>query len=230
MVHLALLLGVVHQTHAGEKILSTLPRNTNQQSKFSALTATCEVNNCVIELASSPDVLTQTWDVSRIFLATLQLAADRNIDIVSSVPEGSVANNFDIHVRSHSRNYSFDSDDFQVLNLEARRPMRSPVAAEEDNFPEVEAQPAKSPYAQSRRKSIGGRLRFAAASPVVCDTYGADEYDRAYNQSPMSFEHSNSSGSLSLQSQSITSSPDPQMIKRRRGVQVALKSLTNTTQ
>jgi hypothetical protein len=40
-----------------------------------------------------------------------------------------------------------------------------------------------------RRKSVGGKkdlpkARFAESSPMVCETYGATEYDRAYTSMP----------------------------------------------
>ena len=55
-----------------------------------------------MRVGSPLSVNVQTWDVSRVFLATLQLAADRNIDIVSGAPEGAIANNFDIQVHTYS--------------------------------------------------------------------------------------------------------------------------------
>eukprot|EP00658_Telonema_sp_P-2_P085460 TRINITY_DN9748_c0_g1_i2.p1 TRINITY_DN9748_c0_g1~~TRINITY_DN9748_c0_g1_i2.p1 ORF type:complete len:644 (+),score=133.08 TRINITY_DN9748_c0_g1_i2:122-2053(+) len=156
----------------GNRILATLPEcaDDGEQGDFSVLTQSCEA-----------------WDVCRIFLASLQLAADRNIDIGCSAPEGEVCTDFKI----------------KVLSLSARRPS---VFMDQE-----EVQPVMPSHSKSAAKMKG--LRFAEASPVICDTYGADEYDRSYQENL-----------------EITSSPDPKSHKRtRRSAALALQEATNST-
>jgi len=168
----------------GERILTKLESDTaadtsaTNPSSFKALTSDCEV-----------------WDVCRLFLSSLQLAADRNIDIVKSVADGVLSDDFGI----------------KVLSLEAHRPSHHM-----DTQPDEEAEPIVAEPEPIVAQSKG--LRFASASPVICETYGADVYDRAYNQSPSSYVENNSSSASQSSVKSIANSVSPDAKRARKSL------------
>jgi len=94
---------------------------------------------------------TSQYEVCRTFLASLQLAADGNVDIVSGAPQGQIASDIQL----------------TCVNTEARRPTKIMD----------KAGPTKT---KGKVRGVG----FAVGSPMVCETYGADEYDRAYAKMP----------------------------------------------
>lgn len=99
------------------------------------------------------------FEVCRTFLASLQLAADGNVRIFTEAGPGTI------------------SEDIQLtcLNSEARRPTNIM-----DNDQAETENAAKVLMPKARRKT----MRFAVGSPMVCDTYAPDEYDRAYAKMP----------------------------------------------
>jgi len=96
------------------------------------------------------------YEVCRAFLASLQLAVDGNVTIKTDARAGTI------------------SDDITLtcVTTEARRPTKIMDGA-------------KGGGKKAAKKVAKFSARFAVGSPMVCETYGADEYDRAYvNVSP----------------------------------------------
>jgi len=95
----------------------------------------------------------EPYEVCRMFLASLQLAADGNLVISTDAKMGEISEDIAL----------------TCVNSEARRPTKIMDGDKEK---------------KKTKEKVTQKMRFADASPMVCETYGADVYDRAYLKMP----------------------------------------------